>query len=141
MLLTAAGRHSVSTKLLARRNRVQERRAHEEGMGGMGWRRYTHLQRAQPILLAHELLAYVEQFERDHARLMDARKRVNQCPLGACALAGTGLDTDRFKTAQLLGFEAPMPNSVRLLASEGPAWVQSRIAPLIPVVRRFARDR
>jgi argininosuccinate lyase len=83
---------------------------------GLGWGRYTHLQRAQPILLAHELLAYVEQFERDHARLMDARKRVNQCPLGACALAGTGLDTDRFKTAEILGFEAPMPNSVRHLA-------------------------
>jgi argininosuccinate lyase len=65
---------------------------------------YTHLQRAQPIMLAHELLAYVEQFERDHARLMDARKRVNQCPLGACALAGTGLDTDRHKVCTREGF-------------------------------------
>jgi len=73
---------------------------------------YTHLQRAQPILLAHELLAYVEQFERDAQRLQDARKRVNICPLGACALAGTGLDTDRHLTAELLGFSEPMANSL-----------------------------
>ncbi|MFN7337716.1 MAG: lyase family protein, partial [bacterium] len=56
---------------------------------------YTHLQRAQPVLLAHWSLAYVEMFERDEARLRDARKRVNVCPPGSGALAGTGYAIDR----------------------------------------------
>ena len=61
---------------------------------------YTHLQRAQPVLAQHWLLAYVEQLERDRARLHDCRARVNIMPLGACALAGTGLNIDRFATAK-----------------------------------------
>jgi len=73
---------------------------------------YTHLQRAQPILLQHELLAYIEQLDRDRTRLLDCRARMNLSPLGACALAGTGLDTDRYLTAELLGFDAPGPNSL-----------------------------
>ncbi|HEV3165559.1 MAG TPA: lyase family protein, partial [Isosphaeraceae bacterium] len=56
---------------------------------------YTHLQRAQPILAAHYFLAYVEKLERDRSRLADARKRLNVCPLGAAALAGTSLPIDR----------------------------------------------
>eukprot|EP00793_Prasinoderma_coloniale_P000060 PRCOL_00005568-RA len=73
---------------------------------------YTHLQRAQPILLQHQLLAYVEQLERDLGRLRDCRARANQCPLGACAMAGTGLPIDRHATAKALGFDAPTANSV-----------------------------
>ncbi|KAK4359145.1 hypothetical protein RND71_021374 [Anisodus tanguticus] len=73
---------------------------------------YTHLQRAQPVLLQHLLLAYVEQLERDAGRLLDCRARVNFCPLGACALAGTGLPIDRFMTSEALGFTAPMRNSI-----------------------------
>ncbi|KAL0346568.1 UNVERIFIED_CONTAM: Argininosuccinate lyase, chloroplastic [Sesamum calycinum] len=73
---------------------------------------YTHLQRAQPVLLQHLLLAYVEQLERDASRLLDCRVRMNFCPLGACALAGTGLPIDRFMTSEALGFTAPMRNSV-----------------------------
>uniref|UniRef100_A0ACD5YLS3 Uncharacterized protein n=1 Tax=Avena sativa TaxID=4498 RepID=A0ACD5YLS3_AVESA len=73
---------------------------------------YTHLQRAQPVLLPHLLLSYVEQLERDAGRLIDCRERVNFCPLGACALAGTGLPIDRFKTAKDLNFTAPMKNSI-----------------------------
>ncbi|KAL3340202.1 hypothetical protein AABB24_028699 [Solanum stoloniferum] len=73
---------------------------------------YTHLQRAQPVLLQHLLLAYVEQLERDAGRLLDCRARVNFCPLGACALAGTGLPIDRFMTSDALGFTAPMRNSI-----------------------------
>ncbi|WCJ31904.1 Argininosuccinate lyase chloroplastic [Euphorbia peplus] len=73
---------------------------------------YTHLQRAQPVLLPHLLLAYVEQLERDASRLLDCRARVNFCPLGACALAGTGLPIDRFMTSDALGFTAPMRNSI-----------------------------
>ncbi|KAI9200777.1 hypothetical protein LWI28_013108 [Acer negundo] len=73
---------------------------------------YTHLQRAQPVLLQHLLLAYIEQLERDAGRLQDCRVRLNFCPLGACALAGTGLPIDRFMTAEILEFTAPMRNSI-----------------------------
>ncbi|XP_062030287.1 argininosuccinate lyase, chloroplastic [Rosa rugosa] len=73
---------------------------------------YTHLQRAQPVLLQHLLLAFVEQLERDAGRLLDCKERLNFCPLGACALAGTGLPIDRFMTSNALGFTAPMRNSI-----------------------------
>src|SRR3989338_8469413 len=73
---------------------------------------YTHLQRAQVVLLAHHLLAYVEMFERDKSRLLDARKRFNECPLGAGALAGSNLPVDRRYVAQLLGFQKPTANSL-----------------------------
>ncbi|RWR73621.1 Fumarate lyase [Cinnamomum micranthum f. kanehirae] len=73
---------------------------------------YTHLQRAQPVLLQHLLLAYVEQLERDYSRFVNCKDRLNFCPLGACALAGTGLPIDRFMTADALGFTAPMRNSI-----------------------------
>jgi len=73
---------------------------------------FTHLQTAQPVTLGHHLLAYVEMFERDAARFEDGRKRMNQCPLGAAALAGTTFKTDRNFTAQALGFDAPTANSL-----------------------------
>ncbi|KAG1371342.1 argininosuccinate lyase, chloroplastic [Cocos nucifera] len=73
---------------------------------------YTHLQRAQPVLLQHLLLTYVEQLERDAGRLVDCKDRMNFCPLGACALAGTGLPINRFMTSDALGFTAPMRNSI-----------------------------
>ncbi|MEB3349575.1 MAG: argininosuccinate lyase [Cyanobacteriota bacterium] len=73
---------------------------------------YTHLQRAQPLSLAHHLLAYVEMAERDRQRLADARRRVNICPLGAAALAGTSVPIDRRQTASELGFEAIYANSL-----------------------------
>lgn len=73
---------------------------------------YTHLQRAQPVLLQHLLLSYVEQLERDTSRFVDCKERLNFCPLGACALAGTGLPIDRFMTSDALGFTAPMRNSI-----------------------------
>ncbi|KMM17756.1 argininosuccinate lyase [Synechococcus sp. GFB01] len=73
---------------------------------------YTHLQRAQPICLAHHLLAYIEMAERDRHRLADVRKRVNICPLGAAALAGTPVPIDRRATAAELGFEAIYANSL-----------------------------
>jgi argininosuccinate lyase len=65
---------------------------------------YTHLQRAQPVYLAHHLLAYVEMLERDHERLTQCRDRFNVCPLGSGALAGSTLPLDRARTAKLLGF-------------------------------------
>ncbi|ONK72438.1 uncharacterized protein A4U43_C04F19430 [Asparagus officinalis] len=73
---------------------------------------YTHLQRAQPVLLQHLLLSYVEQLERDAGRLVDCKDRMNFCPLGACALAGTGLPINRFMTSDALAFTAPMRNSI-----------------------------
>jgi argininosuccinate lyase len=73
---------------------------------------YTHLQRAQPILFAHYLLAYFEMLNRDRARLAETRRRVNQLPLGAGALAGTGFDIDRESVARRLGFEGLCRNSV-----------------------------
>ena len=73
---------------------------------------YTHLQRAQPLSLAHHLLAYVEMAERDRQRLSDLRRRVNICPLGAAALAGTPVPIDRRQTAEELGFEAIYANSL-----------------------------
>ncbi|KEF42398.1 MAG: argininosuccinate lyase [Cyanobium sp. CACIAM 14] len=73
---------------------------------------YTHLQRAQPLCLAHHLLAYVEMAERDRQRLADVRRRVNVCPLGAAALAGTPVPIDRRQTAEELGFEAIYSNSL-----------------------------
>ena len=73
---------------------------------------FTHLQTAQPVTLGHHLLAYVEMFERDAARFMDARQRMNQCPLGSAALAGTTFPIDRQMTSDLLGFDAPTANSL-----------------------------
>jgi argininosuccinate lyase len=73
---------------------------------------YTHLQRAQPVCLAHHLLAYIEMAERDRERLADVRRRVNICPLGAAALAGTPVPIDRRQTAAELGFEAIYANSL-----------------------------
>ena len=73
---------------------------------------YTHLQRAQPLCLAHHLLAYIEMAERDRQRLADVRRRVNCCPLGAAALAGTPVPIDRRMTAAELGFEQVYANSL-----------------------------
>jgi len=73
---------------------------------------YTHMQRAQPVLLSHHLLAYVEMLERDRERLRDTLRRVNVLPLGACALAGTSLPIDREYVASLLGFDRVVENSI-----------------------------
>ncbi len=77
---------------------------------------YTHLQRAQPILFAHHLLAYVEMLERDKGRLRDARSRADEMPLGAGAVAGTNYPLDRAYTAKLLGFASVSKNSVDAVA-------------------------
>ena len=78
---------------------------------------YTHLQRAQPIRLAHHLLAWAEMLERDRSRLVDAAKRMNESPLGSAALAGTTFPIDREATAAALGFEHPMRNSLDAVGS------------------------
>ena len=73
---------------------------------------FTHLQKAQPVTLAHHVGAYFEMFRRDRSRMADIRKRMNTCPLGAGALAGTTYPLDRFYTAELLGFDEPTRNSM-----------------------------
>ena len=73
---------------------------------------FTHLQPAQPVTFGHHLMAYVAMFERDRGRLRDARSRLNECPLGAAALAGTSFPVDREATAQALGFDRPTENSI-----------------------------
>ena len=73
---------------------------------------FTHLQTAQPVTWGHHMLAYVEMFGRDAGRFADARARMNESPLGAAALAGTGFPIDRAATAKALGFDRPMANSL-----------------------------
>ncbi len=73
---------------------------------------FTHMQSAQPVTFGHHLLAYVEMLARDRSRLRDARARLNECPLGAAALAGTSFPIDRDATARALGFDRPTANSL-----------------------------
>jgi argininosuccinate lyase len=73
---------------------------------------FTHLQTAQPVTWGHHMLAYVEMFARDRSRMVDARARMNECPLGAAALAGTSFPIDRMDTATALGFDRPGANSL-----------------------------
>ena len=86
----------------------------EQAEAGAGWPMpgFTHLQVAQPVTWGHHMMAYVEMLSRDRGRLLDARARVNESPLGAAALAGTGFPIDRGMTAEALGFERPMANSI-----------------------------
>mgnify|MGYP003325617426 FL=1 len=78
---------------------------------------YTHLQIAQPITFGHHLLSYVESLNRDKSRFVDALNRLDECPLGAAALAGTSYPIDRFISAKALGFRRPMANSMDAVSS------------------------
>jgi len=86
----------------------------EQAEAGADWVMpgFTHLQTAQPVTWGHHMMAYVEMFGRDKARFADARARMNECPLGAAALAGTSFPIDREMTADALGFDRPMANSL-----------------------------
>jgi argininosuccinate lyase len=95
---------------LAEFARVLLERAEQAGNAAMP--AYTHLQRAEPVLVSHWLLAYVEMFLRDADRLADCRKRLNVCPLGSGAVAGATLPLDRRAMATSLGFDAPTANSI-----------------------------
>jgi argininosuccinate lyase len=77
---------------------------------------FTHLQPAQPVTFGHHMLAYVEMLARDRSRFLDARARMNECPLGAAALAGTSFPIDRAMTAEALGFDRPTANSLDSVA-------------------------
>ncbi|MHA7874806.1 argininosuccinate lyase [Roseivivax sp.] len=86
----------------------------EQAEAGADWVMpgFTHLQTAQPVTWGHHMMAYVEMFGRDLSRVRDARKRMNECPLGSAALAGTGFPIDRDMTAEALGFDRPTANSL-----------------------------
>lgn len=90
--------------------RALARRAEEHASDPMPG--FTHLQTAQPVTFGHHLMAYVEMLARDRGRLADTRKRLNECPLGSAALAGTSFPIDRDMTARTLGFDRPTANSL-----------------------------
>ncbi len=102
---------------------------------------YTHLQRAQPISFAQHLLAYAAQFARDVTRLEDCRKRLNECPLGSGALAGTTYPIDRRQTAQALGFDRPCGNSMDGVSDRDYALeLLSDLSILMMHLSRFAEE-
>ena len=102
---------------------------------------YTHLQRAQPISFAQHLLAYGEQLKRDVTRLADCKKRMNVCPLGSGALAGTTYPIDRFETARLLGFDGPCSNSLDGVSDRDYALeLLSGLSILMMHLSRFAEE-
>jgi argininosuccinate lyase len=102
---------------------------------------FTHLQTAQPVTFGHHLLAYVEMAGRDRGRLRDARKRSNQSPLGAAALAGTAFPIDRRTTAKALGFDGPMANSIDAVSDRDFALETLSAAAITAVhLSRFAEE-
>ena len=102
---------------------------------------YTHLQRAQPISFAQHLLAYGAMLSRDVTRLEDCQKRMNECPLGCGALAGTTYPIDRFMTAQTLGFDRPMGNSLDGVSDRDYALeLMSALSILMMHLSRFSEE-
>jgi argininosuccinate lyase len=102
---------------------------------------FTHLQTAQPVSLAHHLLCWVEAAERDKSRFLDCRKRLNESPLGAAALAGTAFPIDRDMTAKALGFERPMANSLDAVSARDFALEALSCAAITAVtLSRFAEE-
>jgi argininosuccinate lyase len=102
---------------------------------------FTHLQPAQPVTFGHHLLAYVEMAERDRGRFSDARRRLNQSPLGAVALAGTAFPIDRDATSKALGFDAPMANSIDAVSDRDFALEALSAAAITAVhLSRFAEE-
>ena len=102
---------------------------------------YTHLQRAEPVLVAHWLLAYVEMILRDCSRLQDARKRMNLCPLGSGAIAGATLALDRTIASKALGFDAPTANSMDATSDRDFALEFAQVASTIGLhLSRFAEE-
>jgi argininosuccinate lyase len=102
---------------------------------------YTHLQRAEPVLVAHWLLTYVSQIGRDESRLSDARKRLNLCPLGSGAIAGATLALDRRIAARALGFDGPTPNSMDATSDRDFALEFTQALSILGIhISRFAEE-
>ncbi|HFD15859.1 MAG TPA: argininosuccinate lyase [Rhodospirillales bacterium] len=114
-------------------------RAEEHAATGMPG--FTHLQAAQPVTFGHHLMAYVEMFGRDRSRFADARRRMNECPLGAAALAGTSFPIDREMTARELGFDRPAANSIDAVSDRDFALDYLAAAAICAVhLSRFAEE-
>ena len=108
-----AGARAVFDEVDAALGRLQLALARKaEAHAGTVMPGFTHLQPAQPVTFGHHLMAYVEMIARDRGRVCDARRRLNECPLGAAALAGTSFPIDRHATAAALGFDGPTANSL-----------------------------
>ena len=102
---------------------------------------FTHLQTAQPVTLGHHLMAYVEMLGRDRSRARDARARMNECPLGAAALAGTSFPIDREATARALGFDRPAANSLDAVSDRDFAMEYLSVASILAVhLSRLAEE-
>jgi argininosuccinate lyase len=102
---------------------------------------FTHLQTAQPVTWGHHMMAYVEMFGRDLSRVRDARARMNECPLGAAALAGTSFPIDREMTAQALGFDRPAANSLDAVSDRDFALEFLSVASICAMhLSRFAEE-
>ncbi|MFD1343523.1 argininosuccinate lyase [Litorisediminicola beolgyonensis] len=102
---------------------------------------FTHLQTAQPVTWGHHMMAYVEMFGRDLSRVRDARERMNECPLGAAALAGTSFPIDREMTAQALGFDRPSANSLDAVSDRDFALEFLSVASIAAMhLSRFAEE-
>ena len=110
---------------------------------GADWVRpgFTHLQTAQPVTWGHHMMAYIEMFGRDLSRVRDARKRMNESPLGAAALAGTSFPIDRHMTAEALGFDRPMANSLDAVSARDFALEFLSVASISAMhLSRFAEE-
>ncbi len=102
---------------------------------------FTHLQSAQPVTFGHHLLAYVEMLARDRSRFADCRRRLNECPLGAAALAGTAFPIDRQATATALGFDRPTANSLDAVSDRDFALEALAAASICAIhLSRFAEE-
>ena len=102
---------------------------------------FTHLQSAQPVTFGHHLLAYVEMIGRDRGRAADCRRRLNECPLGSAALAGTSFPIDRWQTARALGFDRPTANSLDAVSDRDFALEYLSVAAIAAVhFSRLAED-
>ncbi len=102
---------------------------------------FTHLQSAQPVTFGHHLMAYVEMFGRDLSRLRDAIERLDECPIGAAALAGTGFPIDRHMTAKALGFREPTRNSIDTVADRDYALEFLAVSSICAIhLSRFAEE-
>ena len=101
---------------------------------------FTHLQSAQPVTFGHHLMAYVEMFGRDRGRIRDSRARLNECPLGAGALAGTSFPIDRHVTAKALGFDGPTRNSLDSVSDRDTSWSSAAASICAMHLSRLAEE-
>ncbi len=134
-------RDSIDTTLYGLEQWIDSLLSLAESVGTAAMPSYTHLQRAEPVLLAHWLLAYVSMVERDHSRMLDARTRMNTCPLGSGAVAGATLALDRTIASEALRFDSPTPNSMDATSDRDFAVEFAQILAVLGVhISRFAEE-